>query len=61
MEQRQHPPLTSDSSGSTGTISITFEASDNLGRVLQIDPDVNPTSDFYWMRVHYAQELNFQQ
>ena len=33
-------------------------ATDNLGRALKIDADVNPNSDVYWMRVNYAQELN---
>ena len=32
-------------------------AKDNLGRTLAIDPNVNSTSDFYWLRVHFAQEL----
>ena len=32
-------------------------AQDNLGRTLTIDNNVNSTSDFYWLRVHFAQEL----
>ena len=32
-------------------------ASDNLGRSLSIDGNVNSTSDFYWLRVHFAQDL----
>ena len=32
-------------------------ATDNLGRTLSIDTNVNSTSDFYWLRVHFAQEL----
>jgi len=32
-------------------------AKDNLGRTLSIDPNVNSTSDFYWLRVHFAQDL----
>jgi hypothetical protein len=33
------------------------DAKDNLGRVLTIDANVNSTSEFYWLRVHFAQEL----
>ena len=33
-------------------------AKDNLGRELTIDANVNSTSDFYWLRVHFAQELS---
>jgi len=33
------------------------EASDSLGRKLTIDADVNSTSDFYWLRVHFANQL----
>ena len=33
-------------------------AQDNLGRALTIDANVNSTSDFYWLRVHFAQELS---
>ena len=33
------------------------EAKDNLGRSLTIDANVNSTSDFYWLRVHFAEEL----
>ena len=32
-------------------------AQDNLGRALTIDANVNSTSNFYWLRVHFAQEL----
>jgi len=32
-------------------------AQDNLGRALTIEVNVNSTSDFYWLRVHFAQEL----
>ncbi len=32
-------------------------ARDNLGRTLIVDANVNSTSDFYWLRVHYAQDL----
>jgi len=32
-------------------------AADNLGRSLSIDANVNSTSDFYWLRVHFAQDL----
>lgn len=33
------------------------EAKDDLGRTLTIDADVNSTSDFYWLRVHFAHQL----
>jgi len=33
-------------------------AKDNLGRTLTIDANVNSTSAFYWLRVHFAQELS---
>ena len=33
------------------------DAKDILGRELTIDPDVNKTSQLYWIRVHFAQDL----
>ena len=36
-----------------------MDAKDAQGRVLPLDADVNKTSDFYWMRTHFAQELAF--
>ena len=33
------------------------EAEDNLARKLTIDADVNSTSDFFWLRVHFANQL----
>jgi hypothetical protein len=35
------------------------DGKDNLGRSLVIDTNINSTSDFYWLRVHFAQDLNF--
>jgi len=34
-------------------------AQDNLGSQLALDADVNKTSQFYWMRAHFAQDLAF--
>lgn len=35
------------------------DAKDNLGRVLTLEGDVNKTSEFYWIRVHFAEEIGF--
>lgn len=37
------------------------DAMDSQGRHLTIEPDVNTTSDAYMMRVHFAQDLAFDQ
>ena len=34
-------------------------AQDSLGTRLTLDADVNKTSQFYWMRAHFAQDLGF--
>ena len=60
--------VTNDGPGSTSYLDFGFlkqyqtnfyyvSAQDNLGRALTIDANVNSTSDFYWLRVHFAQEL----
>jgi len=36
-----------------------LDAKDKQGRELAVDTDVNKTSEFYWMRVHFAEELDF--
>ena len=36
-----------------------MDAKDSQGKVLLLDADVNKTSDFYWMRAHFAQDLAF--
>jgi hypothetical protein len=38
-----------------------MDAKDAQGRSLLLEPDVNKTSDFYWVRAHFAQELAFNQ
>jgi len=35
------------------------EAKDSNGNQLALDADVNKTSDFYWMRAHFAESLGF--
>jgi len=35
-----------------------LDAKDNLGVSLKIDLDVNSTSEFYWVRVNFAHEIN---
>jgi hypothetical protein len=36
-----------------------LDVKDNHGRELAVDTDVTGTSQFYWVRVHFAQELDF--
>jgi hypothetical protein len=38
-----------------------MDAKDAQGRGLSLETDVNKTSDFYWVRTHFAQQLNFNQ
>ena len=35
------------------------QAKDDQGKTLQLDADVNKTSEFYWMRAYFPQELGF--
>ncbi len=35
------------------------EANDSQGRKLSLEADVNSTSEFYWIRANFAQELDF--
>ncbi len=36
-----------------------LDAKDNQGRQLVVETDVNKNPDFYWMRIHFPEPLNF--